>query len=305
MRRGAAALLLLAVVAAGALWSLSAPDALTAADLPDRNADPERGRIVFHAAGCNSCHAAPGAEGERKFVLSGGLALKTPFGTFHAPNVSPDPAHGIGGWSDLEFANAVLRGVAPDGSHYYPSFPYTSYRLMTIGDVLDLKAFMDGLPASANDAPGHDLPLPLRARRGVGLWKLLAMDGEPFAPPPGADERTARGAYLVNGPGHCGECHTPRTLLGVPDAGRAFSGGRAPAGEGVVPNITPHEDGIGGWTAGDVEAALRTGLLPGFETFGGDMVAVQENMAMLSRDDREAIAAYLLSLPPRPSRRED
>ncbi len=300
-RLGLAAVVLLAALATGGLWLLAAPATLTAADLPDRDADPERGRIVFHASGCNSCHAAPGAEDGDRLVLAGGLALETPFGTFRAPNISPDPVHGIGGWSDLEFANAVARGVAPDGGHYYPAFPYVSYQRMTLGDVLDLKAFMDTLPAASGDAPGHDLPLPLRLRRGIGLWKLLAMDEKPFAPPPGADERLARGAYLVNGPGHCGECHTPRTLLGAPDAGRAFSGGPAPEGDGIVPNITPHEDGIGDWTVGDIEAALKTGLLPGFETFGGAMASVQENMALLSEEDREAIAVYLLSLPPKPS----
>lgn len=297
-------LIVAALILAGAavgFWMLTAPRPFAAADLPDHEPDPDHGRYVFHAAGCNSCHAAPKAKGEEKQTLAGGLAFETPFGIFHAPNISPDPRHGIGTWSALEFVNAVMRGVAPDGSHYYPAFPYPSYRRMRVEDVLDLKAYMDTLPPSTNDAPPHDLPLPLRVRRGIGLWKALFMDEAPVPSPPDADEQTRRGAYLVNGPGHCGECHTPRTVFGAPDRERAFSGGPAPEGDGNIPNITPHEDGIAGWSVNDIKTALRTGLLPDFETFGGDMVPVQENLAELTEADREAIAVYLKSLPPKPS----
>ena len=287
--------------AAGGFWLLTEPRTMAAANLPDHEPDPENGRYVFFSAGCNSCHAAPKAKDEDKRKLGGGLALETPFGTFYAPNISPDPRHGIGGWSDLDFVNAVMRGVAPDGSHYYPAFPYLSYQRMKVEDVLDLKGFMDTLPAVANEVPPHDLPAPLRLRRGLGLWKLLFMDYRPFATIPGADDQLNRGAYLVNATGHCGECHTPRNLLGAPDEDRAFSGGPAPEGEGAIPNITPHEDGIGNWSIGDIKTALRTGLLPDFESFGGSMVPVQENMAKLTEADREAIAVYLKSLPPRPS----
>ena len=301
MRRLLIAALLVVAAAGAGFWLLSAPRTLTAADLPEHEPDPEHGAYVFHAAGCNSCHAAPKAKGEEKLRLGGGLALPTPFGTFRAPNVSPHPEDGIGGWSALDFVNAVMRGVAPDGSHYYPAFPYLSYQRMRIEDVLDLKAYMDTLPAVAGKAPGHDLPLALRLRRGLGLWKLLYMDYQPFRPEPGTPDQLNRGAYLVEGPGHCGECHTPRNRLGAPDPARAFSGGPDPDGEGNFPNITPHADGIGDWSVGDIKTALRTGLLPDFETLGGDMVPVQENMAELSDADREAIAVYLKSLPPRSS----
>jgi mono/diheme cytochrome c family protein len=194
--------------------------------------------------------------------------------------------------------NAVMRGVAPDGSHYYPAFPYRAYQRMAVADVLDLKAYMDTLPAVAEPSPGHDLPPLFNIRRGVGLWKRLYMDAPPPEVPPDADEVLRRGAYLVNGPGHCGECHTPRDWLGGPDMERAFSGGPAPEGDGTIPNITPHEDGIGDWSVNDIKTALRTGLLPEYESFGGSMVAVQENMAELPESDREAIARYLKSLPP-------
>lgn len=283
-------------------WLLTVPRTLSDGDLPDYGGDPAKGRYVFYASGCASCHAAPGAKGDEKLILSGGLGLKTPFGTFYAPNISPDPEHGIGGWTAVQFVNAVARGVAPDGSHYYPAFPYPSYQRMRLTDLVDLKAFLDTLPPSAGEAPPHDLPLPVRLRRGLGLWKLLYMDYAPFTPAPGGDDRLNRGAYLVNGPGHCGECHTPRDLLGGPDPDWAFSGGPAPEGKGTVPNITPHGDGIGEWSLQDIAIALKTGLLPEFETFGGAMIAVQENLAELTDRDREAIAVYLKSLPPKPTR---
>ena len=302
MRRVLIVLAILTAAALGIFWWLSAPQTLAAADLAGGSGDAERGETVFYAAGCGSCHAAPGAKGEEKLKLAGGLPLKTPFGTFYAPNISTDKADGIGDWSAVDFANAVLRGVAPDGRHYYPAFPYLSYQRMTLEDVLDMKAFMDGLPAVAGRAPDHDLPLPLKFRRGIGLWKWLYMDYEPFTPPPGADPQVARGAYLVTGPGHCGECHTPRNALGAPDAAWAFAGAPDPEGDGNVPNITPHADGIGDWSVKDIAAALKTGILPDFETFGGTMTPVQENMAKLSDEDREAIGAYLKTLPPKESR---
>ena len=307
MRKFLIASFLLGAAGAVVFWLLTMPRTIAAGDLPDHDGDPVRGAYVFHAAGCASCHAAPGAKGDDKLRLAGGLGLKSPFGTFYAPNISTDETHGIGGWTTLAFVNAVMRGVSPEGRHYYPAFPYMSYQRMTLGDVVDLKAFIDTLPAVAGDAPAHDLPLLFRLRRGLGLWKALYMDYAPFSPIPGAGPQVNRGAYLVNGPGHCGECHTPRGLFGGPEAEWAFSGGPAPEGpEGkgkdFIPNITPHEDGIGDWSVRDITIALETGLLPDFETFGGVMTSVQENMARLTAGDREAIAAYLKSLPPRPSR---
>jgi len=291
----------LAAAGAAAFWLLTEPRGLSAHDLPAHAADPENGRYVFYSAGCASCHAAPKAEGEDKLRLAGGLRLKTPFGTFVAPNISPDPADGIGRWSDLDFANAVLRGVSPAGGHYYPAFPYLSYQRMPIEDVLDLKAFLDTLPAVAGTAPPHELPLPFRLRRGLGLWKRLFMDYRGFEPDPGASDQVNRGAYLVTGPGHCGECHTPRSALGGPKADQALAGAPDPeGGKNPIPNITPSEDGIGGWSEAEIATALKTGLLPEFETFGGMMTKVQENMAHLTGEDLAAIAAYLKTIPPVP-----
>jgi mono/diheme cytochrome c family protein len=301
--RGIVSVLLLLAIAGGAVfWYITEPRVLDEQSLPTAPGDAAKGKYVFYAAGCASCHAAPGAKGGEKLALAGGHAFKTPFGTFYAPNISPDKEDGIGGWNNVDFVNAVMRGVGPDGQHYYPAFPYMSYQRMNPQEVIDLKAFMDTLPAVKSQVPDHDLPLPFRFRRGLGAWKFLFMDDKPFRPDPGASDAVNRGAYLVNGPGHCGECHTPRNFLGGPETAWQLAGGPAPEGKGVIPNITPHRDGIGSWSQEEIAASLETGFTPSFDTFGGSMVAVQENMAHLRPDDRSAIAAYLKSVEPRPSR---
>jgi len=282
-------------------WFLTSPQILAKTDLPEIAGTPEKGEYMFYASGCASCHSAPVAKGEDKLILSGGRRFKTSFGTFFAPNISPDKKQGIGGWTQLQFANAVMRGVSPNGSHLYPAFPYMSYQRMKKSDVIDLKAFIDTLPASSKASLPHDLVLPFRLRRGLGLWKLLFMDYQAFAPDPDVSDQINRGAYLVNGPGHCGECHTPRNIIGGPLSDQAFAGAYEPDGKGTVPNITPHAQGNGNWTQEDIVSALKTGLLPEFETFGGTMILVQENTAKLSEEDLAAIAAYLKSLPPKPT----
>jgi mono/diheme cytochrome c family protein len=262
---------------------------------------------MFFAGGCASCHAAPATAAcdnpkiKDKFTLAGGRCLKTPFGTFYAPNISPDKESGIGGWSNRQFIKAMKEGMSPKGEHYYPVFPYTSYQRMRESDLLDLKAFLDTLPAIKSQVPDHDLALPFRLRQTLGLWKWMFLDGETFKPDPKKSAKLNRGAYLVEGPGHCGECHSPRNLLGGVIAGKRFSGGPVPEGKGIVPNITPHKSGIADWSEADIITALETGLMPSFDTFGGTMVKVQENMAQLSVQDRAAIAAYIKSLPPIPS----
>ena len=302
MRKVLIASCLLVAMGSIAFWALTRPQTIAADEVPSADGDPVKGEYIFYASGCASCHAAPGAKGAEKLKLAGGLGLRSPFGTFYAPNISSDETYGIGGWTTAEFVNAVMRGVSPDGSHYYPAFPYMSYQRMNVSDVVDLKAFMDTLPAVAEPSPSHDLPLPLRWRRGLGLWKLLFMDYQPFSPIPGADQQVNRGAYLVNGPGHCGECHTPRNVFGGPETAWAFSGGPEPDSKDFFPNITTHEQGIGSWSSGDIVSALKIGILPDYETFGGSMIPVQENMAKLTTSDLEAIAAYLKTLPPKPSR---
>lgn len=292
----AAAVLLVLGVAAG--WYLSSPQRLSAEALEAMpEGDVARGEQVFWVGGCASCHAADGATGEQRLQLSGGLRLETPFGNFVVPNISPHPQDGIGGWSAEDFANAMLRGVSPDGSHYYPAFPYASYTRMEIGDVADLFAFLQTLPAVEGEASGHELSFPYNIRRAVGLWKLLYLDDAPIVDVAGASEAVQRGRYLVETLAHCGECHTPRTFLGGLDTGQWLAGAEAPTGEGDVPNITPSDDGIGEWTEADIVTLLETGFTPEFDSVDGDMAEVVSTISELPAADREAIAAYLKAIP--------
>ncbi len=268
---------------------LTRPDPLESVALSLAKPDPANGEQMFHAASCAACHEAD---------LSGGHELKTEFGVFRVPNISPDPETGIGNWSTADFLNAMLRGVSPGGQHYYPSFPYTSYARMNVQDVVDLKAYMDGLAPVQNKVAAHQLAFPWNVRRGVGLWKLRYLSTKPVVSLP---ENTApdvqRGRYLVEGPGHCGECHTERDALGGLRLHRWLTGAPNPQGEGKIPDITPGAAGVGEWSVKEIAYYLETGFTPDYDTVGGPMVAVQENLARLSPEDRSAIAAYLKAIP--------
>jgi len=271
------------------------------ADLPDHAPDPAAGERIFWAGGCASCHASPvdgkRAKGDDKLLLGGGLELDTDYGVFRVPNISSHPEDGIGRWSRIEFVNAMQRGVAPDGRHYYPSFPYTSYARMPIEDVLDLKAFLDTLPPVEGRIEPHSLGLPWSIRRGLGAWKRRYLDTGPLTLSPSATLEE-HGRLLVEGAGHCGECHTPRDSFGGLVRERWLAGAPNPEGKGRIPNITPGGKNISEWSAADIAYYLETGFTPEFDTVGGSMVAVQENIAKLAERDRKAIAAYLKALPP-------
>lgn len=292
--------LVLGFVGLGVFWFITAPQQLSAEELPTHTASAEAGAYIFSAAGCASCHAAPGTKGDDKLTLAGGQRFETEFGTFIAPNISPDKSAGIGSWTPLEFANAVTRGVSPNGSHYYPAFPYGSYRQAKLVDVLDLKAYMDTLPAVAEPAPANEVSFPFNVRRGLGLWKLLFLNSDTFVDDPGVSAEVNRGAYLVNALGHCAECHTPRNLLGGLNHDNAFAGAPNPDGKGFIPNITPHADGIGSWTAEDIAYALESGFTPDFDSLGGSMTAVVANTSKLTAEDRSAMAAYLKTVAEHP-----
>ncbi len=298
LRKILGGIVLLGAVGAGAFVLLTAPQRLPAAEWASAGEpDLANGERIFHAGGCVSCHAAPGAPDDQKRVLAGGLALKSPFGTFHAPNISPDETAGIGAWTLAEFGDAMKRGTGRDGEHLYPSFPYASYSRMSVKDVADLFGYLKTLPKSPNVAPGHDLPFPFNIRLALGGWKFLYLNEAPRVTLADADEAVKRGQYLVEGPGHCGECHTPRDMLGGLKTGQWLAGGPNPEGEGRIPNITPAESGFGRWSAGDIVSYLETGFTPEFDSVGGAMVSVQKNMALLPKEDREAIAAYLKAIP--------
>jgi mono/diheme cytochrome c family protein len=305
LRRTIPVALLAALAAAGVYWWLSAPVGAAAGTAPARVPDLANGQVMFNAGGCASCHAVP--DQPDRLRLGGGVAIKSPFGTFYAPNISSDPSDGIGKWSDAEFVNAVMHGVSPDGQHYFPAFPYTSYQHARREDVLDLFAYLKTLPAVAGKVRDHDVRFPFDIRRNVGIWKLLFMDGKPFAADSAKSPQWNRGAYLVNSFGHCAECHSPRNALGGIIAGQRFAGGPNPEGEGWVPNIT--QKGLGEWSAKDIAYFLKTGELPDGDSVGGAMTRVIKNTSQLPDDDLAAMADYLKSLPPvdgppRPKRKE-
>jgi|LGOV01.1.fsa_nt_gb mono/diheme cytochrome c family protein len=293
MRKLLTLTLAFAALVATALWILSAPETLSDSIEFARTGDADKGRGVFYAGGCASCHSAPAAEGESKLLLTGGRVFPSPFGTFYAPNISPDPAFGIGNWSALDLANAMIKGVSPDGQHYYPAFPYTSYSRVEIADIVNLRAFLNTLPTSTVANQTHDLPF--RFRRALGLWKILYLKDGPVSGAP------TRGQYLVEGLGHCAECHTQRTVFGGLKPASWMSGAPLPEGKGRVPNITPHADGLAHWSLGDFTEYLENGFTPDFDSASGVMVDVIENTAQLSDEDRLAIATYLKSLTPTPN----
>jgi mono/diheme cytochrome c family protein len=256
----------------------------------------DRGAYIFTAADCASCHTNVKANGP---LLAGGRPLKTPFGTFYSPNITPDPEHGIGRWNDADFVRALREGVAPDGSHLYPVFPYTSFSRMTDQDMLDLKAYIFSLPPVAQPNREHEIDFPFGWRFTLGVWKLLNFTEGAFVPDPAKDAEWNRGAYLVEALAHCGECHTPRDWLGGLDQSRAFAGTTDGPDGDKVPNITPDkETGIGGWSRADILRVLKTGMLPDFDAVGSAMGEVVQTTSRLTDADRQAIAVYLESLPP-------
>lgn len=282
------------VVAVGAtVVVLTRPSGLDAGTLAGLEGDVDRGRSVFWAAGCASCHAVPGAEGEARLTLAGGYRIDSPFGTFVAPNISPDPDAGIGGWSTEDFVTALLLGTSPEGRHYYPAFPYGSYARMTPADAVDLKAFMDTLPHDPTPSAPHDLTFPVTVRAGIGVWKWFNLDPGPVIPGEGAE--LERGRYLAEALGHCGECHTPRNALGGLDTARWMAGAANPSGEGRIPGLSPAQLD---WSAEDIAYYLETGFTPVFDSAGGTMASVVRNFAQLTAEDRSAVAAYIKALPP-------
>ena len=300
MRRGFWLTILLVAGALGAVasvWILTQPRPAfsIAADRALEGGDPARGKLIFAAGSCASCHASPGQPDRLR--LGGGLALASPFGTFRVPNISPDPLDGIGTWRTVDLANALLSGTAPDGAHYYPSFPYTSYARMQVSDVRDLMAYLRTLPAVSGKAPPHVLSMPFRIRRLVGIWKLLFFDRRPIVADPYQDASWNRGRYLVESLAHCAECHSSRNLLGAIKPASRFAGGQDPEGVGFIPNITPAR--IGDWNAADIAETLKSGNTPAHGRVGSSMTDVVTNIAMLPESDRNAIAIYIKSLPSR------
>lgn len=292
-------LVLLVVLAAlagfGVFWVVTMPATVPASVLGAHTPNHDNGRTMFYAGGCASCHATP--QQDDKTRLGGGFALKSPYGTFIAPNISPHPEDGIGRWSEADFVTAMVKGTSPDGRHYFPAFPYPSYQRMATADVRDLFAYLKTLAPVPGRAGDHAVAFPYNIRRLLGGWKFLFLDGAPFRPDPAKPAEWNRGAYLVEGPAHCAECHSPRNALGGIVAAQRYAGGPNPDGEGWVPNIT--QKTLGEWSDKDIAYLLETGSTPEADFVGSNMAAVVRNTSQLSAADRAAMAAYIKSLPPR------
>ena len=255
----------------------------------------QRGAYLVHAGGCASCHTMPG--GAR---FAGGRALETPFGTFYSPNITPDAETGIGRWTDAQFQHALREGRRPDGASYFPVFPYPSFTSITDADALAIKAYLFSLPPVRQANRAHDVAFPFSWRFLQTAWRLLFFREGPFRADPSRDGVYNRGAYLVTALGHCGECHTPRNVLGAVKPSLALAGTRdGPDGQ-TVPNITPDRtSGIGDWDAADIVTLLKTGRTPEQSVVKGAMrEVVQDGLKMLSDADLQAIAAYLLAQQP-------
>jgi len=297
VRRRIAVVVIAALIAFGAYAAFSTAEPPELAPEVSRElnnpGDVEAGKLVFLAAGCESCHMSVGQDDPLK--LGGGRELKSPFGSFYPPNISPNAAEGIGAWTIEEFAGALLAGRTPRGQPIYPAFPYPSYSHMTTKDVRDLFAFLKTLPAVADRAPPHALIFPFNLRIGVGFWMRLYFRPGPLPDAPGRDAEWLRGRYLVEGPGHCVECHSPRTFLGGIDESRRLKGGPTPDGKCKTPAITG--PGLKDLTNADIAEALNSGFTPTGDSLGGAMAAVVRNISQLPASDRAAIATYLKSLP--------
>ncbi len=277
--------LLLAAFGAVLWWHTSAGQ-INYSHLDVLTGDPIKGGYIFRASGCATCHASP--QKPEQQVLAGGQAFKSKFGTFYAPNVSMSKNFGIGDWSLSNFANALKQGVNPKSQHYYPAFPYTSYRLISDQDLVDLWAFWQTLPAVETPSLSHDVPWPVSMRSGLSVWKLINFRTDWIK-----TEANERGRYLVEVLGHCAECHTPRNFLGGLKQNKWMEGTTAADGKVTVPGIsTKHLK----WTEKEIVDYLETGFTPEYDVAGGQMAKVIENTSKFRREDLRAIAKYLKQL---------
>lgn len=257
--------------------------------------DAKRGEYVANAGGCLGCHTE---DTNDAVPYAGGGALKTPFGTFFGPNITPHQQAGIGRWIEADFMRAMRHGRRPDGANYFPAFPYPSFTGITDNDLRDLWAYLRTLPQSNRPNREHDLGFLFGWRFLVTVWKWFFFTPGPFVNAQGVPDIVNRGAYLVRALAHCGECHTPRNFLGGPKTSRFLSGGKGPGGADI-PNLTP--TGLKKWSDQELGDFLVTGLNPDGEVPAEAMGEVITNTtSKLTPQDLAALIAYLRSLPPLP-----
>jgi mono/diheme cytochrome c family protein len=257
--------------------------------------DAKRGEYLSKAAGCIGCHTET-REGAQPYA--GGRALKTPFGTFYGPNITPDARAGLGRWSETDFVRAMREGERPDGSNYFPAFPYPSFTKISDQDLLDLWAYLRTLKPSAQPSRPHELGLLYRSRAAVGAWKKLFFTAGPMKPDPAQSAPVNRGAYLVQALGHCGECHTPRNALGGPKSDRFLAGAKL-ADDATASNLTPTR--LKKYSDAELKDILTSGLFPDGDVLGDTMSEVVKNTTgQLTAQDLDALIVYLRSLPALP-----
>jgi mono/diheme cytochrome c family protein len=297
MRRGIGiglGVLVVLLVAAGLFFFLPARlDPVQASPgQPTGPALVARGAYLATAADCAACHSVPGGR-----PFAGGLAFKLPFGTIYSSNITPDRQHGIGGWSDAQFVRAMRHGVGADGKELYPAFPWTAYATMTTDDMLAIRAYLNSLEPVAQPVEANSLGFPFNQRYLMRAWKLLNGPQHAWQPDPKRSPEWNRGAYLVEGFGHCGECHTPRNFLYGLNHGKAYAGAVAQGWKAY--NISADaETGIGGWSVDEIARYLGTGHAPGRGAASGSMAeAVSLSLSRLTPADLRAIAVYLHSIP--------
>ncbi len=254
-------------------------------------AEIERGHYLAIVADCTGCHTKPGGA-----FMAGGYPIATPFGKLISPNITPDRDTGIGAWTDDQFVAAVQKGRAEDGSHLYPAMPYTAFSKMPREDMLAIRAYLDTLSPVHNDVVSNQLPFPFNIRASMAVWNGLFFHPAPFRGDPTKSAAWNRGAYLVEGPGHCGVCHTPKNFLGADKSSDALQG--AVLQGWTSPDLTQDQRaGLADWSVDDIVAYLKTGHNRIASASGpmGDVIA--DSTSHMHDDDLKAIATYLKDLP--------
>jgi len=258
--------------------------------------DAKRGQYLARAGGCVGCHTE-----DRKDAVpfAGGRALKTPFGTFYGPNITPHPQAGLGRWTEADFIRAMRHGERPDGANYFPAFPYPSFTKISDGDLRDLWAYLRALAPSGRANQEHELRFPFGWRLPVTIWKWFFFTPGSFVNDARLTQVLNRGAYLVQALGHCGECHTPRNFLGGPKRGRFLAGGKGPEGKDI-PNLTPA--GLKKRSDAELKDFLESGLTPDGDVPAEAMGEVIRNTtSQITPEDLAALIAYLRALAPLPN----
>ena len=259
----------------------------------------QRGEYLAAAGNCRSCHT-----NSDDSPFAGGLPFETPFGTIYSTNITSDPETGIGQWSLEDFSHAMRHGEAPDGTNLYPVFPYTSFAKISDEDIAAIYAYIKTIEPARYTPPENELGFPYSQRWALGLWNWMYHDASPFEPQPAQSAEWNRGAYLVEGLGHCSMCHTPRKFLGASDDGLAMTGGtymirvEGKLSAWSAPNLTSADSGLAMWTVDDVTDYLKLGVSHRAGVFGPMNEVVVNSTRHLSEEDVRAMAMYLKSLPP-------